>query len=530
MHRAEPRSQQVSDLSRSTLQKIVQSEFGPGFELKLPVSDEKTSSNSVLYEVEHNEEVLLLRLERAPTEGLAEVDLPQSEYVVDQEIRIVHAGVLGELRLTLRPRLDHVLSDLDDAQLSKILGVTGSSENALRARWDLLESVLLGLRDLRRSQMTFDLRPSNIGFDEASSRWQLLDWGRPPGHHPAVRGIRNIDDDASVQASFGALIQRMLGNYVWDSRDLPAVHGLATDSFEWVLDYYAAVRDERPAAEEVINATFGIVSAGQSPALQAADQRIRTTLEELRSSGSAQSLSPDRGAYLSSRLSRYPETSLYASSKRRVEHALRLLDLVIGKADCYPKERMINNFSEFASVKAPYGEIDDEWRDRLHRAHFGEPLDLDHERRMRAAENSGEDLPGRENYLRHLAVAAMFRADLLRRVPMAHTDQVVEIMQTGFPDMAVQDVVTLRRWGDILAVRDHGRWLYPTFQFGSNGMPHDLIGVASESFGESSDKWTDISWWAVARRSLGGVALMDVIGTRKGAESVGRALESARAA
>lgn len=237
---------------------------------------------------------------------------------------------------------------------------------------------------------------------------------------------------------------------------------------------------------------------------------------------------------------KYPETNLAMSTKGRSKQIRRLFALIDSRRpkvyDRFGRKNdfyYVNAFSakenmelqkKFIPEQFP-PEIDSLWKDQIHEDYFGFPLDSVHELRISATELSEEDQMYREMYLESVRHANEARAQLLEENQFLTTAGAIEELDGGKGRFSREDVLIARRWGTILAVPDHKRWLYPIFQF-NDGRISSLVGLLHDMQtkhldGAEPDPWDLLTFFSVRRKLLGGLALKDCL-WEKGSAKISR--------
>lgn len=174
--------------------------------------------------------------------------------------------------------------------------------------------------------------------------------------------------------------------------------------------------------------------------------------------------------------------------------------------------------------------VDDVWMNRIHRMLFGFPIDAAHEERM--AKLPDHHAPDREAFARAIEGANDARLVLLSENDMLSTREALEVVGRAIHNgIDREEFMVLRRWGFVLAVHDHGRCLYPAFQF-RNGVVSSRIQQVHRKFrtarGESDpNPWTELTFWSVRREVLGGKALKDVLWQESMRSQVNRVVQDA---
>lgn len=153
-------------------------------------------------------------------------------------------------------------------------------------------------------------------------------------------------------------------------------------------------------------------------------------------------------------------------------------------------------------------DVDHTWMNSIHRMLFGFPIDVDHEKRMQQLPD--EEIPKRQIFLAAIESATAARQTLLAEHDFLSTREAIEAMAGSGAELKRQEFMVLRRWGFVLAVPDHGRWLYPEFQFRKGFVSprirevHELLHTRR---GHEPNPWSELDYWSAPRTSLRGMAL-----------------------
>jgi hypothetical protein len=447
----------------------------------------------------------------------AELDSPR--LINHQMLRLPDKGLVLSLR-------DFVETTLAQQMLAP-------HENlSLNKRLSVLDNVLEALEVLHGAGLVHgDLRPENISLGPEGAA--IFDYGL---RHPLDRmtpeqavyvapEARNAEArPASDIFSFGKLAQRLLGPYLWDSRELPG--GLQTDQLEWILDFATvADPDERPTAAQIRTLFTESRPHNQRPvvqsAIRAAAKLATTSLADSATAIEVELAVTNAVEQLHARLARFEETQLAFYSQNRAARLLKWIVVDSNRELAHNQAHQTNGKKHVAQLeqqpRAFPESIDLVWRDRIYRLYFnGQPIPLEQDAHARSPRAGSARAKRRESYLAQVALASRVRAAMLERDAYLYSGEVAAQMSRN-SSLAVADIAALRRWGDVLAVADHGRWLYPAFQFDDEGLPRPEIAEVNRRFGED-DRWDVLSWWHLPLLDLDGRRLMEVIGTEEGRE------------
>jgi hypothetical protein len=145
--------------------------------------------------------------------------------------------------------------------------------------------------------------------------------------------------------------------------------------------------------------------------------------------------------------------------------------------------------------------LDMVWQDRLEQDHSGQ---LRAEAKRHRGQISGERAQVLAARFAHtIAIANAVRDEVLMSTPMLYTSEVAALMTAvGELSVTAGDVLLLMRSGRMLALQDHGRTLYPEFQFDSSWSPRPIIGEVNATLGATGREWSTVSWWCSAHGGL----------------------------
>lgn len=419
----------------------------------------------------------------------------------------------------------------------------GSKRNPLVTRDRILRDVLLGLSELhQRGLVASDLREPNIAVRENGAA--LLDQQiLPPEEDERPGGSRHIRPRDNVN-DYLHLAKRVLDeSYVWDNRFLSSKIGeLRTSAFEWILDYCTVSEEyELPTPRQLVDIIFGETTHASSTigwAINSAVEDFIRTHEDTTDDRVLRRTVAEVRWKLQARCFQFRETQIaFVPEQPRTSlfnwFALDLLPVKQDNVDHPESADKLDQLREIGQRDRSTGgqvppeerdEIDETWRNRLHLQHFGTAIDLEHAQRMADARERGEDLKGAASYARHVKAMSLVRRTLVDAHQFGYTDEVAKLVSDCTQPISSSDMTVLRQWGDVLAVLDYGRWLYPLFQFDpKNGRPSHWIGdVATTLALENS--WELLSWWTVGRTFLDGRSLATVLHQPNADEFVRRAL------
>lgn len=391
----------------------------------------------------------------------------------------------------------------------------------------ILGGVLTGLIQLHDHNIAHgDLRPGNVIIsDDYIAR--LADFGLPllgfqsdtvaelhtseqQGSHALADLPQSYDDIYT----FGLLIreildQNMRDSSFWSHRNSPRA--------TWESVAALCTREDpllRPTAQALYDVIFS-KARGTARAVHdwLGDPRtLRIAWKNLsrRSAGVAhryhmKDLESERHR-LAVNIQSMPEILLFFTAREVVAHYLATCVLVGDSTRAYNVLSNTMNAEDkpqtaaYESLQPP--DIDGDWIERIRLHYHAEepspevlakyPLMPAMDRRAMFPTHS--ELLSRA--LNEVKAASEIRAQILREEHLIYTDDVVELMASTVPEISLTDVIALTRSGRLLAIRDHGRTLYPTFQFEvSLGYPLPIIEEVNTLLHGEEAGWSVLHWW-----------------------------------
>jgi serine/threonine protein kinase len=414
------------------------------------------------------------------------------------------------------------------------------SEPGLVKRMRVLEDVLIGLESLHaQNRVHGDLRPENITIGRNGAPGLVDYLLRPPvtrlspeqRTYIAPEAFSHKPQYASDVFAFGKLAQRLLGSYLWDNRKLP--NGLDNEMFEWVLDY-CTLQDpaDRPSVAMLRGILFGSQAEIRRKSASAVARGSRTALKHWTTAPTPTfakfaSLAERAEIHVEASIARYPETYLAISTQRKAASLIERIALdYAGESlhnpgqEAVPDESRDSKLDKLSQINPS---IDLPLTDHIHRLHFGIGIPLDLVQKTKPG-----ILPSRRRrfaeYEEHLALVNEARETVLGKDEYMYTAGVAKRLSSSTSHATESDVATLRRWKRLLAVSDHGRWLYPSFQFEpTEASVSPLVQKVNDRF-QGSDAWEVLSWWFLPRISLQNHSLASVLHAPEGEATVQRAL------
>lgn len=174
-------------------------------------------------------------------------------------------------------------------------------------------------------------------------------------------------------------------------------------------------------------------------------------------------------------------------------------------------------------------DIDDLLLDGLHRGFYGFPREQGHDDRTHELKLHGkvEDPEWDELYDQAVADLTEARAVLLSENLFLSTREVVELLSNGATAMGRDWLLLLRRWGHVLAIPDHGRWLYPEFQFRDGVISPFVFALhtrlrENRRTGIDADAWIQLTFWSTPADELHGRAPKELLWNQRDAAALDR--------
>ncbi|MCS5735091.1 serine/threonine-protein kinase [Herbiconiux daphne] len=295
----------------------------------------------------------------------------------------------------------------------------------------------------------------------------------------------------------------------------------------WLFDAsVAADPDERPKAAELQKAfESGLMAAETSVdpfldgfnsacrALKTANSSIRVTNAVAKAVRADALASPETLLHLNEFTSRSLLTWRLLDKEMRIAHTRGY------ESPVRPHE---DGLTSVSSSELP-ASIDDRWKNKIHRDFFGFGIGPDHDDRLTSPEALASYTPGLiQEYEQYVELSAILRDEILGRNDFIYTHDVAQrLSQVLGSEIRDVDVVVMRRWGWLLAVPDHDRWLYPVFQFDSaSGLPSPIIRDVHDarvaSVGSDADDWSTLAFWVQPLNRLGGNCPRDFLWVENG--------------
>lgn len=394
-----------------------------------------------------------------------------------------------------------------------------------------LDHALLGLQNIHDAgQVHGDLRPEKFGYlggrDLVVRDVGVRFLGNIMPSRYLAPELLDVPDSLPTPSSDIYAVLKVAGDLLKPYRGDSRASELARldAQVRWLQDYYHP-RTDRPSAgalrnfllhQEIDDSTQGL--DGFLDAFNDASRRVFFSWRR-----------GTRMKELGRNLRNYPETRFAIDDSESGKRIARWLAASKSRSTKREMTSVSQRVQDFTSGTFP-DVIDDRWMNSIHRAMFGIAIDPDHDRRMQHL--SPEEAEDRSLYLSAVDLANKARASLLDDNSFLSTREAIGALDKSRFDLQRADFMVLRRWGYILAVPDHGRWLYPAFQFnGGSYSPHiyavhDVL--RSRRDGEPPNPWIELSFWSLRRDELEGRALKDVLWRQNQASAISHLIKNAK--
>lgn len=388
-----------------------------------------------------------------------------------------------------------------------------AKEEVLRFLLDTIS----GIEDIHSAgRVHGDLRPEKLGIT-ASGDLVIRDIGiKGKNFHSARRYVApEVDDSRDSSQSQSADIFaffKIAADLLQPYRSDPEHRDLARldHQVRWMIDYFH-YRAERPPVLE-LSRFMNNNTHYEGARLDAFLDRIARNKRRLK--GKSTFIDLDATTRL---LAAHPETRLMLAAP---DSQRRLVDwLMLARTTPKPhnKRRYPSALSrrhvEFTRQNLPES-IDDRWKNNIHRSMFGLDIDDEHDQRVASLSDPATELQ-QKRYDSAVAVAEAVRNTLLNEHDFLSTHEVCELLSSESAPLRREEVTVLRQWGMLLAVPDHGRWLYPEFQFHDGAVSPMVLQVHEKLReridGASPDPWVELDYWSTERNDLGGEPLQKMV-------------------
>ena len=409
---------------------------------------------------------------------------------------------------------------------------------SVEARLRLLTELAQALERFHRAgRIHGDLRPANVALGK---HVLLLDYGvRRDAHElfpeeliyraPESESVR--PDAAADVYAFGKIAQRLRGSFLWADNE---IGGWRASELEWVIQTCMLTDPGRRPPMSVVARIFDDGTSYLAPSVRRAQRAVRKSLEtwlidlgfgEIATSeivhDSNEKVREYAAQHPATRSMLTDFTALESLTKRIAIDGSERLRQNLTRSET--KHEALAAMGE-GLLSDPPQTPDEVWRNRLHVLNFDFPIDAGHDDRMAREGDNPELARETERYRKQLALVTAARNELLQRDTYLYTAGVADLLtRSGLPTSEA-DVTILREWGYLLAVEDHGRRLYPAFQFDDSAMPRRIIREVNHRF-NGAEPWDVLMWWRNPRISLEGASYADNLSAENGEEVVLEALE-----
>lgn len=442
---------------------------------------------------------------------------------IDGVVKYLYADALdqplagGETHFTIREWEKVLLSGAVTSEQWRL-----SPQQGLSQRSVAVEAAARGIAALHESGLIHgDVRPDNIAITSPSGEAKVIDYDSAP---PAElldeneRAYRAPDATLTPSADvygLGVMLYEIVAKY---SRleDINPYYQLSTRQLTWLSELArSSAPSDRPTARLLaqllapeyrqgpVADAWRAIDIARVDLLRAMNLANRSLISFSDISDLGETVSKAARAALI----RHPETAASLVTAEAARSLLALLPIDIAGASVHTHAHDRGHV-EREYVNPPQGEIDDDFRTRLE---------------QRADELAEVDPAAAEEELTEsIDFANKLRLELLSKVRCFSEDGLARLMTR--PDLAVSadGVATLREWNYLLAVPDHGKWLYPAFQFDqASGAPFEVVHEVLEAFPENESPWTILSWWLTKHPKLQGHSPSEALhDTESGSELV----------
>lgn len=317
-------------------------------------------------------------------------------------------------------------------------------------------------------------------------------------------------------------------------RNSPSHPRLATldARIRWLKDYYSVIRN-RPSAD----ALYTLLIEEKIPnEARNYDELFDEFLLKKKAHPGSYTGSLQK---VSTLIRRYPETSFAVGSASNTVRIHELLKLDYQTSLPYSWDRdklkrvkkfnMSHDADDYITSFPP--EIDRKWMNSLHRTFFGVVMDDNHNLRNSEQDYDEYQLEQKQLYEESIMFSNEARKTLLEENEFFSTRGVINELGRAGLRLQRDEVITLRRWGALLAIPDHDRWLYPRFQFQDGNLsPFILLAHerAIERTGMDPSAWTQLTFFSVPRHYLGDHALREVIWSARWQQRAEEVISNAR--
>lgn len=462
---------------------------------------------------------------REDAEGrIAAQSIPDLDHVVAQNVRSV-----DEFTVVEREFLPQILTT-PDMLLDWVLEFRRRELDVARVPLRFIKDVSEGLINLHdRGIVHGDLRISRVtgnpysGFALHGASVPRMSSYRD-FRYTAPELIRDVHQRPSVNTDAYAFLNLVL-DALRPFRNSAVYPDLARMDARarWLKDYYFAVSD-RPT----VSALREVLLDNQIP--KEARQYDPLFDEALLARSTHADSFPRSLQNIAGYLNRYPETSFAISGESAAVRIHELFMLDAGSHSTYSRESKVNRVTKFnmAHSSGDFVEkfepvIDKKWMNAIHRSIFGAILDDNHDVRNKDRLYSDEELHKKYEFDECVEFANEVRNALIEENTFFSTAGVINELARAGLRLTRSEIMIVRRWGGLIALPDHDRWIYPRFQFKDGILsPHVASHYDAAYARERVDMnpWNQLTFFSVARQRLGGHALKDVLWAARWREQV----------
>lgn len=399
------------------------------------------------------------------------------------------------------------IRDMKATTLAKILPELRRSESpeSVELRIDTLRSVLEAISSLHAIEAVHgDVKPDNIAVSIRSRHALLMDFGSyiPLGKlHEAEIPYRSPGTGGSYTAdvySFGALMAEVIANLRLDT--MAASTNLTARQLTWLSEAarWGSAHD-RPDAHALYAVLFdrtnfaNVVSQSVTDAGHELLRMLNRENRPLYSFDQLKLATSNAASRSIERFIKHPETMVYA------DKGVRLVSLLASVPFDFP--------GDVAHNRANDNQL------RMESEYIREfPTNIDSDLKSRiefdALEKYGslDDDHARAELSDTITFYDAFRRQLLQESNYLDEDSVVRLLSRGSKlPVSEGQIATRRQWGELVAVRDGGRWLFPEFQFDVATLePFPIIGEVAKRFIPDESEWAILYWWLTPLNGLQG--------------------------
>lgn len=401
-----------------------------------------------------------------------------------------------------------------------------SPRHGLSQRSVAVEAAARGVAALHESGLIHgDVRPDNVAITSLRGEAKVIDFDSAPPIElldPSERAYRAPDTTITQSGdvySLGVMLFEIVAKYS-RPEDVNPQYALSTRQLTWLAELaMSSAPTDRPTArllaqllapslrDGAVNDAYRAIDVARADLLQAMNRANRSLISFADISDLGATVS--RAAH--SALIRHPETAASLTTATSARSLLALLPIDITDASVHTHAHDRGSVEREYVTPSQSG-IDDEFRTRLE---------------QRSAELATvDDVAAEEELTDSIEFATELRRELLSKVRCFSEEGLARLMSRPDLTVSADGVATLRQWNYLLAVPDHGEWLYPDFQFDSaSGAPFEVVHEVLEAFPENESPWTVLSWWLTKHPKLQDRTPSEALHDTESGAELARALE-----